>query len=87
MFLTGFIVTITVQECLSIAMPLLLLKTSICVVGWSKKVPETAYPTLPGFTVPSLADLWCFIGDQPEKFAAGFCSVILEIMGTMMKSL
>ena len=85
-FSTGFVVLMTVKQCTEIRLPLILPKFSLRLVGWSYKVPDIAYPTLPEFAVPCHDDIRAFIGEQEAQYKKGFRSVILEFSGTLTRS-
>ena len=83
---SGYLENLTIEQCAEAEkqIPLTTLANgTLRVVGWSQTVlkPKTGTFLLAG-SIPSLKDIRIFLGDQPEKFAEGYRSVIIEAHGT-----
>ena len=83
-FLLGFNFSLSVKASLDLAMPKILPDKTVVFHDWSKKVPEEDFSVLPGNQILSLNDTHRFLGDQPEKFAQGYHSVVVKYNGKLL---
>ncbi|KAK0224674.1 hypothetical protein EDD85DRAFT_795717 [Armillaria nabsnona] len=70
LFSAGFIASLTVDQCLSLFLPLVLSPNTVRLVGWSKTVPSVSSINfqLLGAFIPCGKDIRTFLGDQKQQY-------------------